>query len=186
MNTGNHWLLSLTSNSSANTKPVLKRCRVCDQNLIKTRCFRQREKIKKEKGGGGKKEKMKTSPHPPKSVIPPPPKSLKTLHGHQSTAEKPTSTILPFVNTQTGKSRLESVANRIETSDSASYTNYDIPTTKTSLVLGLYSPCTEQDSNPVTEPTASWHVHMLPCLAEHTVCIWYPICVIICWFIHFN
>ena len=58
------------------------------------------------------------------------PTSLKTLHGdcnlNQPTASEATFTTLSCVNIQTGKSRTERVAYRIETPNSASYMKLDI------------------------------------------------------------
>ena len=100
----NGWedLLTLISNSSANTNFLWNRHRVYEQKLIETRCCRQE---------GIKKITTKKSPPPPQKQT----KCWKTHDNCNPHQVKPVFTTLPCANTQTGKSRLKRFANRTET-----------------------------------------------------------------------
>ena len=101
--TGWKALLTLTCKSSANTNPLLKKAQI----LWFKSCWNQ--VLQREGGGEGHPPKQQQNIH------------LKTHKGYcnpyQPTPVKPASTILPFVNIQTGKSRLKRVTNRIEAYD---------------------------------------------------------------------
>ena len=122
----------LTCNFSAKTSSPLKRRRDYNQNCLKP--------------GAVDRKKAHVLKHVMAIVIPTSPFKVKPTSTIFTLCKHPkTSTILPCVNTQTSKSRLERVANRIETSYSVTYMNREIPTTKASQVLGSNSPRIEQD-----------------------------------------